>query len=188
MCLFHRRVAEVRGKLGVWYIIFQVTYVHATIDEQFSQWCTCGCCIPTFSKPIQTNSSDLVQQYWESGWESNGILKITGVEVSRLWVIESNGWLKFQRVLFFYFFCWWVFRVFSSLIHFTVTKDKNTSYYLCRFFRLEPMSPQQWGPKSWKMQGFSPRCSCFTYPNIFPIFLGGITGFPNLQTRFLLVA
>ena len=153
----------------VYFIIFQVTYVHATIDEQFSQWCTCGCCIPTFSKPSKPIRQILSNSIDSQGGNPMKSSKITEVEVSRLSVIESNGWLKFQRVLFF---CCWVFRVFSSLIHFTVTKEKTCRIIYAVFWDWNPCLLSNRGPKSWKMQGFSPRCSCFTYPNIFPIFFG----------------
>ena len=114
--------------------------------------------------------------------ESNGILKITGIDVSsqgyqESWLVEiPEGLVLFFNVLLVGV----VFVFFFSMFPFCCNQERKTLYYLCPLLRLQCMSCQHIVPKILKNARIFTKVFLW-YPNIFPIFL---RGFPNPQSNF----
>lgn len=118
------------------------------------------------------------QQFWSQRFwwffcvvESNGILKITGIDVSSQgyqepWLVEIPEGL----VLFFIVLLVGVV-VFFSMFPFCCNQERKTLYYLCPLLRLQCMSCQHIVPKILKNARIFTKVFLW-YPNIFPIFWG----------------
>lgn len=184
MCLFHRKVAEVQGKLYQRYIYFLVwssSQLESTKQRQVTTFSIdealfCGAhhvCKFSHSDIFKNHQQFWSQRFWWfffASWNPMESSKSQGL----MWaakVIKIHGWLKFQRVLFCFVggcsFC--VF--FPACFPFAVTKNEKTLYYVCPLLRLQCMSCQHIAPKILKNARIFTKVFLW-YPNIFPIFWG----------------